>query len=112
MRERLGIIRQDLRHALRGLRRAPRFTASAILTLGLGLGAATVVFSVVDHVVLRSLPFESPDELFVLVDAAVNDSLLLKDLRTFFDRQTGTHDEVWVFRVNARHPLAAKLLEG
>ena len=66
MRERLGIIRQDLRHALRGLRRAPRFSASAILTLGLGLGAATVVFSVVDHVVLRPLPFQAPDELFVV----------------------------------------------
>lgn len=66
MRERLGIIRQDLRYAVRGLHRAPRFTASAILTLGLGLGAATVVFSVVDHVVLRPLPFSAPDELFVV----------------------------------------------
>lgn len=66
MREQLGIVAQDLRYAVRGLRRAPRFTASAILTLGLGLGAATVVFSVVDHVVLRPLPFHGPDELFVV----------------------------------------------
>ena len=66
MRERLGILAQDLRYAFRGLRQAPRFAASAILTLALGLGAATVVFSVVDHVVLRPLPFEEPDELFVV----------------------------------------------
>ena len=66
MRERIDILGQDLRYAVRGLRRAPRFTASAILTLALGLGAATVVFSVVDHVVLRPLPFEDPDELFVV----------------------------------------------
>ena len=66
MRERLDILGHDLRYALRGLRRAPRFTASAILTLALGLGAATVVFSVVDHVVLRPLPFEEPDELLVV----------------------------------------------
>ena len=66
MRERLSVFAQDLRHAARGLRLAPRFTVSAILTLALGLGAATVVFSVVDHVVLRPLPFEEPDELFVV----------------------------------------------
>ena len=66
MRERVGILAQDLRYAFRGLRQAPRFTASAILTLALGLGASTVVFSVVDHVVLRPLPFEEPDELFVV----------------------------------------------
>ena len=66
MRERLGIFWHDLRYAVRGLRRAPRFGASAILTLALGLGATTVVFSVVDHVVLRPVPFESPGELVVI----------------------------------------------
>ena len=72
----------------------------------------TVIVQAIGRTPIRGLSKLSPDELFVLVDAAVSDSLLLKDLRTFFDRQTGTHDEVWVFRVNARHPLAAKLLEG
>ena len=66
MRERLDILWQDLRFAARSLRRSPRFSASAVLTLALGLGATTVVFSVVDHVVLRPLPFEDPDELVVI----------------------------------------------
>jgi predicted permease len=66
MRERLDVLWHDLRYAVRTLRRASRFSASAVLTLALGLGAATVVFSVVDHVVLRPLPFERPDELVVM----------------------------------------------
>jgi hypothetical protein len=52
------------------------------------------------------------DKLAEMVEAAVDDSLLLKDLRTFFDRQTGTHDQVWVYRLNVRHPLAAEVLGG
>ena len=66
MRERLDILWHDLRYAVRTLQRSSRFTASAVLTLALGLGAATVVFSVVDHVVLRPLPYERPDELVVV----------------------------------------------
>jgi hypothetical protein len=59
-----------------------------------------------------SLSRLSADAVVEMVEAAVDDSLLLKDLRTFFDRQTGTHDQVWVYRVNARHKIAAQLLEG
>jgi hypothetical protein len=66
MRERLDDLRHDLRHALRALRRAPRFTASVLLTLALGLGATTVIFSLVDHVVLRQLPYADADRLVVV----------------------------------------------
>jgi hypothetical protein len=45
-----------------------------------------------------------------LVEAAVAESMLLKDLRTFFDRKTGAFSERWVYRVNPRHPLVADLL--
>jgi predicted permease len=53
----------DLKHGLRGLVRAPAFAAAAVLTLGLGSGAATAVFSLVDGVLLRPLPFREPDRL-------------------------------------------------
>ena len=48
--------------------------------------------------------------LVELVEGAVAESLLLKDLRTFFDRKAGAFSERWVYRVNPRHPLAADLL--
>jgi putative ABC transport system permease protein len=57
---------QDLRYGLRALRRAPAFTAAALLTLSLGLGVNTAIFSIVDAVVIRPLPFEDPDALIWL----------------------------------------------
>ena len=54
---------QDVRYALRNLQRHRSMAAVAILTLGLGIGGATSVFSVVDAVVLRPLPFRDPDRL-------------------------------------------------
>ena len=59
-------LRRDLGLAVRSLRRRPGFTAVAGLTLGLGIGANTAVFSVVDTVLLRALPYPSPERLAVL----------------------------------------------
>jgi putative ABC transport system permease protein len=55
--------RQDLRYAVRMLRRSPVVSATAILSLALGIGANTVVFSVVDELLLKRLPVVRPDEL-------------------------------------------------
>lgn len=56
----------DLRHAARGLARTPGFTAAAVVTLALGLGANTAIFSVVDAALLRPLPFRDPERLVLV----------------------------------------------
>ena len=59
----MGTVLQDGRYALRGFRRNPVFTVSVLLTLALGIGATTAVFSVVDRILFRALPYKDASRL-------------------------------------------------
>src|SRR5437660_10106978 len=78
---------RDVRYALRTLRNAPQFATVAILTLALGIGLATAVFTVVDALLLRQLPVRDQDRLVVLwgqlPDQEFAYSLVLDDARAF-----------------------------
>ena len=76
---------QDLQWALRSLRKSPGFTALALITLGLGIGAATVAFSVLDTVLLRPLAYANADRLVFMQEKTAKQALRPPSYLNFVD---------------------------
>src|SRR6476661_792735 len=81
----MGSLLGDLRYAIRSLARQPTFTAVAVLTLVLGIGANTAIFSVIKAVLLNALPYPDPSQLMVLWEENPNGSPDLVAPLTYVD---------------------------
>jgi putative ABC transport system permease protein len=88
---------RDLRQAVRQLRRSPAFTATALITLALGIGGTTAIFTLVQQVMLRSLPVTRPDQLWRIGDS---DSCCYSDRFTQGDWNFFSWEAYKFFRAN------------
>jgi putative ABC transport system permease protein len=84
----MNTLLQDLRFGIRQLRRSPGFALAAVLTLTLGIGANTAVFSLVNGVLLHSLPYKDADQLYSLLEQRAPDDNRLASYPTFLDWQS------------------------
>jgi len=105
----LESLAQDVRYALRGLRRSPTFAASATLTLALGIGATTAIFSVVNAVLLRSLPYDQPERIVRAWDNTEDGEVTDFSFRVVEYRELRNRTDVFEV-VGAEFPVSATLI--
>ncbi len=108
-KENLIVLKQDVRFALRSLRRQPAFTAIAVITLALGIGANTAIFSVINSVLLAPLPYREPHRLVMLWETRPGSDRPLVSYPNFEDwrqRQRGFED------IGVYYPWASFTMTG
>ncbi|HYK88769.1 MAG TPA: ABC transporter permease [Acidobacteriota bacterium] len=93
----VGALAQDIRFALRTLRKDPGFTVVAVITLALGIGANTAIFSVINTVLLKPLPYRQPQQLVTLSESRGADRATDASYPDFLD---------WRAQANSLRPLA------
>jgi len=98
----IHLLFDDIRLACRGLLKQPRFVSVAALTLALGIGSVTAIFSVVNGILLKPLPFPEPHRLVNLWSNApglgFDQFPLSPDLYYFFRREARSFDDMTLFR--------------
>lgn len=95
----MDIFLQDIRYAARKLMRTPGFTIIAVTTLALAIGATTAVFSIVNGVLLKSLPFRNPDEIVSIGSMGKDGKLAHMSVPDFVDYRDQTHSFVGMAQV-------------
>ena len=99
---------RDLRYTIRVLLARPGFTAVAVLTLALGIGANTAIFTVVNAVLLRPLPFDEPDRLVLLAERTTQLPTVTTSWPNYVDWRDGSRS---FEAVAAMRPLTMTLTE-
>ena len=108
-KENLIVLKQDIRFALRSLRRQPAFTAIVVITLALGIGANTAIFSVINSVLLTPLPYREPHRLVMMWETRPGSDRPLVSYPNFVEwrqRQRGFED------VGVYYPWASFTMTG
>src|SRR5262249_4325262 len=102
---------KDVRFALRSLRQRPGFTAIIVITMALGIGANTAIFSVISGVLLKSLPYREPDRIMFVLEKSDNRFKGLLSMSALNYRDLRDQSQAFQFMAGCR-PLAASLMSG